>query len=180
MMEDARVREWHKHKKAVIEAEAWQKLPDGKKYCSSTFDISIAHCTMPMLNRMGQKVCGGNSYWQTDNLFNEAILEYIIKDWDKIYPKVLQILKNKETKALRKCQDYINEMQTVINLVEVSTYKCEYVNNSGGCDEPVYAWCLAWTLWRNDYPDKKASDFCHLPEKERGAYSNQVESGRCG
>lgn len=114
-MSSDNIRRWQKAKEERVAAEKWNSLPEGRKYESSTMAISIAHCNKPMLNRMGQQTCGGTSYWKTEEGFNLAILEHIISDWDTIYPKVIAILESKESKALKECQSYVNDMQKLID-----------------------------------------------------------------
>lgn len=114
-MSEQNIHAWKKAKKSRESAESWNNLPNGNKYQNDSFAISLAHCKAPQLNRAGQQHCGGQNYWETEAGFNEAILEHIVKDWTSIYPKVLDILKNKEAAKLQACQEYINQMQAFIN-----------------------------------------------------------------
>ena len=111
---DDRIKKWEEAKRAVLEAIEWNDLPNGKRYQNDKFDISIAHCKPPMLSRMGQQSVGGKVYWETEPYFNDAILEYLIKDWDFHYHKILEILKTKESEALKELQSYVDEIQTLI------------------------------------------------------------------
>lgn len=114
MSEQALVR--YKDAKVTREdAEAWNKLPEGPKYQNDKFNISIAHCKSPMLCRAGQKRHGANNYWETDKRFNQAILEHIVDNWNKIFPDVINRLKAKEEGALRDCQDFVNKIQNAID-----------------------------------------------------------------
>ena len=106
---------WKEARETRVKAEKWNDLPNGKKYTKSDFAISIAHCNKPMLNRMGQQYCGSQSYWETEAGFNSAILEYIVKNWESIFPEVHQILKDKESNTLKDCQSYVDEMQKLID-----------------------------------------------------------------
>lgn len=97
-------------------AEAWNNLPNGPKYDSSTiFAISTAHCKAPLLCRAGQQSQGGETYWETDAPLNNAILRYIAEHWEEIWPSVLEIMQNKEENALLECQTFINDMQEAID-----------------------------------------------------------------
>ena len=105
---------YKKAQRVSREAEEWNNLPKGRKYNSSKFRISKAHCTKPKLCRAGQQVCGGKNYWYTSDEFNAAILEYLIDNWESIYPFVLDMLKENERRALIDCQSFIDEMQIEI------------------------------------------------------------------
>lgn len=109
------INNWNKAKDNVLKAEQWQNLPNGRKYHNDKFDISIAHCDSLKLVRAGQQVCGGNNYWKSPEALNNEILGYIMDEWESIYPKVLKRLQEKEKKALLNCQEYITEMQGLID-----------------------------------------------------------------
>ena len=109
---------WKEAKEARINAQKWNALPDGKKYQTDKFDISLPHCTLPMLNRAGQQKCGGQNFWKTEKLFNRAILEYLINDWKDIFPQVIKRMCQAEEKALIECQTYVDELQANINEVK--------------------------------------------------------------
>jgi hypothetical protein len=115
IMSDQRMEIYTNAKRARVEAEKWNALPEGKKYQNSTFSISPAHCKKPMLCRAGQQSCGGHNYWETEEPFNTAILDCIVAEWETLYPKVLAILKEKERMALKNCQAFIDEMQQAID-----------------------------------------------------------------
>lgn len=107
---------WRKAKNAREIAEEWNSLPDNTcKYGDTEFNISIAHSSGPVLIRTGQMRQGGNSIWKTESEFNKAILKYIVDNWDGIYPSVLKIMKDRENNALLDCQEFISEMQDLIN-----------------------------------------------------------------
>jgi hypothetical protein len=112
---DQLINNWHKTQEAVRAAEQWNSLPSGKKYSSSTFSISIAHCALPTLTRMGQQSCGGQSYWKTDKDFGDALLRYLMLDWDKHFNGAISILKEDERAALLKCQAFVDKMQAAID-----------------------------------------------------------------
>jgi hypothetical protein len=115
-MTDERIKKWQDAKRDREKAEAWQALPDGQKYQGDKFEITTSHkCVAPTLVRSGQQYAGDQNYWETDKGFNNAILEYLVKDWDVIYPKVLNILKVKEMQALKECQAYVDDLQQEIN-----------------------------------------------------------------
>lgn len=38
-----------------------------------------------------------------------------MSDWDNVWPKVNEILKEKERLALQECQSFVNEMQALID-----------------------------------------------------------------
>ena len=114
-MSEQKVKEWKIAQRARQNAEAWQALPSGPRYENDRFSISLVHCTAPMLTRAGQQSCGGKNYWETEKEFNHAILEWIVGNWQEVYLGVLDILKKKEVAALQDCQDYINQMQAMID-----------------------------------------------------------------
>lgn len=114
-MTDLRLKRYQKAKATRNEAQAWNALPDGPKYQGSKFAISLPHCRPPKLIRAGQQTCGGTNYWETEHDFNLAILQYLVDDWDNVYPKVLEILRKKEQAALKDCQFFIDELQKAIN-----------------------------------------------------------------
>jgi len=118
-MEDKRLVEYRKAKRAVEKAEEWNNLPSGLRYQGDKFDISIPHCSAPKLTRAGQKYAGGQNYWDTDEELNLALLEYIIDNWDFIYQDVFSRLQDKESAALKKCQTFIDDLQKAINETEV-------------------------------------------------------------
>jgi len=112
---DDRIRKWKDAEIAHKNAEEWNDLPNGRKYSHSDFDISIAHCKPPTLSRMGQKHQGDRTYWETEEEFNQAMLRYLVDNWDSHYPKILEILKQNELVALNDCQSYIDEVQYFIS-----------------------------------------------------------------
>jgi hypothetical protein len=114
-MEDKRIIAYHGAKEAREEAEKWNNLPHGQKYKDDEFDISAAHCKAPSLVRVGQKRQGGQNHWVSERGLNQAILEYLASTWDEHFPRILNILKEKEQKALKDCQSYIDEMQGMID-----------------------------------------------------------------
>lgn len=109
---------WQNCKNAVSAAKSWQALPSGPYYQNDTFAISLAHCKAPQLVRAGQQSCGGRNYWETEEAFNKAILEYIVGNWQAVYPEVLKIMEEKERKALIACQDYVKGLQELIDQAE--------------------------------------------------------------
>ena len=112
---DDRIKKWKQAESARKNAEKWNDLPNSKKDIHySEFKISIAHCSPPKLVRSGQQHCGGKNYWDTEEGFNQAILKYLVDNWDDHYPKILEILKAKELDALMACQSYIDEMQELL------------------------------------------------------------------
>ena len=113
------VNEWRKNKRARKDAEKWNDLPNGQKYSSrETFEISVAHSTIPVLVRAGQQVHAGTNYWNSGKELNKATLEYIADNWDEHYPHILNIMKEKEKASLLKCQEHVDEMQSLIDCVE--------------------------------------------------------------
>lgn len=114
-MSQQKVVAWDAAKRAVERARAWQNLPNGPRYGNDTFAISLAHCKAPVLVRAGQQDCGGQNYWETERELNQAILEYIVKDWKEIYPKVIAMMEKKEKDALLDLQSYVDSMQNMIN-----------------------------------------------------------------
>lgn len=114
-MTDKRLEDYQKAKLSRKAAEEWNELPNGKCYQNDKFNISIAHCKKLQLTRSGQQYSGGTNYWETKDDFNLAILEHIVDNWGKIFPDVIERMKDKENKALNKCQSFIDEMQEAIN-----------------------------------------------------------------
>jgi hypothetical protein len=112
---DTRLEAWKKAKKTREDAEEWQELPNGRKYDNDRFNVSAAHCKPPILCRAGQQTHSGQNYWETEVGFNDAMLRYLVADWDSIYPKVLKILKETEAKKLRECQSFIDDLQRQIS-----------------------------------------------------------------
>lgn len=94
-MSDQLVKEWQSAKNAVNNAKSWQALPNGPRYQTDSFSISITHCVPPKLTRAGQQSCGGKNYWETEEAFNKAILAYIVNNWKDVYPEVLKIMERK-------------------------------------------------------------------------------------
>lgn len=47
---------------------------------------------------------------------------------------------------------------------------CEYINQDDSCREPEYAWCMAWTDWKHEHPERDSEEFCKLPEKQKAKY----------
>ena len=99
----------------VVAAEQWQNLPKGRKYGNSKLAISEAHCSKIQLQRMGQKDGGGNSYWESPEGLNKALLTVIIDQWDYLYPIVIAKLKRKHQDDLINCQTFVDEMQAKID-----------------------------------------------------------------
>ena len=99
-MGEEKLKKWQELKRARQEAESWQSLPKGRRYSASKFEISIAHCRVPMLNRMGQQVCGGQAYWEASPEFNTAILETIVEEWDTFGDLVIKKMKADLTMTL--------------------------------------------------------------------------------
>ena len=117
-MTDKRVKDWQEKSAAVQAAKAWQRLPNGPKYQNDSFAISIAHCKAPQLVRAGQQSCGGNNYWETGKELNQAILEFLVKNWNGIYPEVIKIMEDKEKAALLDLQSYVDSVQNLINIAK--------------------------------------------------------------
>lgn len=115
-MSEQKIKEWKAAKQAVSSAKFWQNLPQGQSYSSGdSFEISIAHSKPPMLMRAGQQAAGGRNYWETDNLFNQAMLAYLVQNWSAHYPEIIKIMEQKERAALLACQTYVDEMQALIS-----------------------------------------------------------------
>ena len=120
-MNEQCVKIWKEARDARIKAQEWNGLPFGEKYTpQDTFAISKAHCTAPVLVRAGQKHCGGTNYWNTEKEFNNAIRDFLVDNWDAIYPKVIARMQAKEDQALLDCQEYIDQLQSLINNVQES------------------------------------------------------------
>jgi len=124
-MDEQRLTIYREKKNAVTAANAWNNLPNGTRYQGDKFDISVAHCKPPKLCRAGQQSCGGRNYWETEEAFNNTILEYIVENWESIYPDVRQRMKDKEAKALQACQSFIDDMQSRIDGVDETALKNE-------------------------------------------------------
>ena len=120
-MEDRRIESYYIAKRARELAEKWNNLPNSNsrdEHENNNFSISVDGCVPPILVRIGQLYMGGKNYWETETEFGQAILEYIVSTWDTHFPKILDILKKKESDKLKECQSYIDEMQQKI--LEVS------------------------------------------------------------
>lgn len=106
---------WEKIKSEVMEAIRWNELPEGPKYDSKDFSISYPHCSKPVLVRSGQKEHNGSNYWNSPDIVNATLLEYIIENWEEIWPVILKRINEKESKALSECQDFVSKMQDLID-----------------------------------------------------------------
>ena len=118
-MSNDKLSKMEKAKQDVRDAKYWQGLHgtiDGN-VGKPAFFISKVHCKAPKLVRYGQFYTGGINYWDTKEGFNEAILEYLITDWDNIYPRVLEILEKREAEALFELQAEINSAKTKLEEV---------------------------------------------------------------
>lgn len=113
-MSDQLVKEWQSAKNAVNNAKSWQALPNGRAYQNDSFSISLAHCVPPKLVRAGQQYQGGQNYWETEKEFNQAILAYIVNNWQTVYPEIIKIMEEKERTALIACQSYVDNLQSLI------------------------------------------------------------------
>lgn len=113
-MSDQLIKTWQSAKDAVSKAKSWQDLPNGKSYQNDSFKISVAHCVPPKLTRAGQQSCGGKNYWETEEAFNKSMLEYIVNNWQNVYPEVIKIMEEKERTALIACQSYVNNLQSLV------------------------------------------------------------------
>lgn len=109
------MREWKDAENNLKAFEFWQNLPNTKdRNDRFSFQISKAHCKPPMLCRAGQHTTGGKNYWETEKAINQAILEYLVDNWDTIAPFIRYRLQEKERDALIQCQSFIDEMQAQI------------------------------------------------------------------
>lgn len=116
-MSELKLKVWEEKKRAVVEAERWNNLPKGQKYENNPFSVYASHSKPPMLMRCGQKVVGGTNYWESPKEMNSAILNYLVENWDSIYPEVIKAMRVEETKALQDCQTWVSEMQAKIDEV---------------------------------------------------------------
>lgn len=114
-MSNQLLKNWQEAKRAKEEFIQWNNLPNGQKYMNDNFDISILHCTPPVLQRAGQQYQGGKNYWETSKEVGMATLEYLAKNWEDHFPKILEILEKKERENLLECQKFIDEMTEKIN-----------------------------------------------------------------
>lgn len=114
-MSESKLKVWQEKKRAVAEAERWNNLPNGPKYMNDTFAIYTNQSKAPTLIRYGQQYVGGTNYWESPKEMNLAILEYLARNWDSIYPEVLKSMKEDESKALQDCQSWVSEMQALID-----------------------------------------------------------------
>jgi hypothetical protein len=114
------INNWKSAKAARVAAEKWEALKGKQGYGNYPvhFAISLVHCKPPALTRCGQFNSGGQNYWETEKEFNLTIMEWLVKNWGKVAPEVIQMMKDKEGVALKACQEYISEMQTLINTVD--------------------------------------------------------------
>jgi len=100
-----------KAKECVDKAIEWNELPSGEKYLADTMKVSPTHCKAPLLVRAGQKYQGGQTYWNSPEDLNKAILDVIIADQENIINKAIFILKQKESVCLIETQNFIDELQ---------------------------------------------------------------------
>lgn len=114
-MSEKKINAWNIARCDRQKAENWNALPNGQKYMQDTFSISVAHCTPPKLVSAGQKSAGGQNYWETEEAFNTAILQWLVKNWNKAYPEIIEIMKDKEKQTLVDCQEYVSKMQQMID-----------------------------------------------------------------
>lgn len=116
------IHQWRKDRRALSIFRDWQEM-EGKINGNNnkpSFYISPAHCSVPQLVRAGQFSTGGENYHKTEREANIAILEYLIENWEEIGPKVEAILEEKARKSLIACQEYVTEMQTLIDSAKES------------------------------------------------------------
>ena len=110
-MSEHLLKRWQEDKIALKRAKEWNDLPNGRKYNEDqSFEISKAHCRPPILVRIGQQSHGGQNYWNTEEEFDQMILNYLDDDWDNHYPKIIKMMEEKERESLQECKTYINEM----------------------------------------------------------------------
>lgn len=114
-MSEKKINAWNIAQYDRQKAENWNALPNGKRYMQDTFSISVAHCTPPKLVRAGQQSAGGQNYWETEEAFNTVILQWLVKNWNKAYPEIIEMMKDKENQALVDCQEYVSKMQQMID-----------------------------------------------------------------
>jgi hypothetical protein len=114
-MSDKLLKEWQAKKNATADAKKWNDLPNGKRYMSGTFAISIVHCKAPVLERCGQQYRGGQNYWPSSDELNKAILEWLVSNWSNISDDVIAIMEKKENEALKRCKAFVNQMSELIN-----------------------------------------------------------------
>lgn len=117
-MSEQLVKIWDQNKLATKKAKYWNDLPNGKSYCRSTFEISKDHCVAPQLVRDGQRYSGDQNYWNTEEIFNQMILKYLVDNWDEHYPKIIKMMEDQEKESLKACQSFIDELQQLINEVK--------------------------------------------------------------
>ena len=106
---------WENKKRVVEDVESWNNLPKGPRYGDDSFKISLIQSVAPKFQRCGQKSCGGKNYWESPEALNKAVLAWLVKNWDKVYPEVLDALKEAEVQALKDCQQWVDDMQAKIN-----------------------------------------------------------------
>ena len=115
-MSNDKLSKMEKAKQDVRDAKYWQGLHGTIEGNSGkpAFFISKAYSEAPKLIRVGRRT-DGHYYHETNRGFNDAILEYLVTDWDNIYPKVIEILEKKEAEALVELQEYVDSLQAEIN-----------------------------------------------------------------
>ena len=94
----------------------WHALGEKETRNGVLCGISSAHCEGKIkLVRAGQFSTGGKNYWDSPQALNDEIKEYVIVNFNEIYPELLKSLESKRSAALQDCQSFIDEMQRAIN-----------------------------------------------------------------
>lgn len=114
-MSEQKINAWKAAVVARKGAESWNNLPNGQCYQRDSFSISVGHSKAPKLTRCGQKYASGQNYWETEEAFNKTMLEWLVKNWSKAFPEIIEMMKAKERAALLECQEYVAKMQEMID-----------------------------------------------------------------
>jgi hypothetical protein len=99
-------------KGAVDNAKKWNDLPNGQRYMSDTFEISVAHCQLKLV-RAGQQVQGGPNYWDAPKELSEEIIKIISADIT-IIARAIAAMEKTAARLLAECeQETAERMQDI-------------------------------------------------------------------
>jgi hypothetical protein len=109
---------WRKSVKNTREAREWNDLPNGSRYQNDTFSISPTHSKAPVFVRCGQQHHAGQNYWNSPKEFNDAVMEYLIENFDTISSEAIKRLEQKESEMLKGCKEFVEEMKMLLEATD--------------------------------------------------------------